>query len=191
MMNPSLEKQLDELGLGESAAPTLDQWRAFLGRVSETYSMSTDDEAAALLKSLREKSLAVLQKTAATLAENLALAQAVQDSVADAIMVVGTGGKLLSMNRRFRELFSIPAELATSDKADAVLEHLKSLVKDPEQLRTMVRTSVEQPNAVYTNTIDLKDGRRVDRYVAPVPNRDGNLYGRVICYREATSSAPG
>jgi PAS domain S-box-containing protein len=190
-MNPAMQPHLDALGLDESKAPTPDEWRAFLTRVSDALastraSEQRPDEAAALLKNMREKSLAVLQKNAAAVAENLALMTAVQESVADAIMVVGIGGKLLSMNRRFREMCTLPPELASTDRADAVLEHLKSIVKDPEQLRAMVRTSVEDPNAVYTNQIDLKDGRIFDRYVAPVPTRDGKLYGRVICYRDVT-----
>jgi PAS domain S-box-containing protein len=186
-----MQPHLDALALSESQAPTADQWRAFLARISEalpgaTASESRPDQAAELLKNLREKSLAVLQKNAAVLAENLALVTAVQESVADAIMVVGIGGKLLAMNRRFRDMCNLPEALAKAEKADAVLEHLKSIVKDPEQLRAMVKTSVDQPNAVYTNAIELKDGRVFDRYVAPVPTRDGGLYGRVICYRDVT-----
>jgi PAS domain S-box-containing protein len=186
-----MQPHLEALGLSESQPPTPDQWRAFLARISEalpgaTASESRPDQAAELLKNLRERSLAVLQKNAAALAENLALVTAVQESVADAIMVVGIGGKLLAMNQRFREMCNLPDELAKVEKADAVLEHLKSIVKDPEQLRAMVKISVDQPRAVYTNAIELKDGRVFDRYVAPVPTRDGGLYGRVICYRDVT-----
>jgi sigma-B regulation protein RsbU (phosphoserine phosphatase) len=63
---------------------------------------------------------------------------------------------------------------------------LKTIVKDPESLRAMVRTSVEKPGAVYTNDIELKDGRTFERYVAPVLMPNGALYGRVICYLDAT-----
>lgn len=119
-------------------------------------------------------------------AENLALATAVQEAVAEAIMVVGSGGRLLAMNRRFREMCELPDSLHAATRADDILEHLKSLVKDPESLRTMVRTSVAQPGAVYTNDIELKDGRTFERYVAPVLATDGALYGRLICYRDAT-----
>ena len=190
-MDPAMQPHLEALGLSESQAPTLEQWRAFLTRMSDALaggvaSEQRPDEAAVLLKNLRERSLAVLQKNAAALAESLALATAVQESVDDAIMVVGIGGKLLSMNGRFREMCNLPEELAATDRADAVLEHLKTIVKDPEQLRAMVKTSVDKPNAVYTNAIELKDGRVFDRYVAPVPTRDGKLYGRVICYRDVT-----
>ena len=120
------------------------------------------------------------------LLERLALANAVFETVAEAIMVVGAGGRLLAMNRRFREMCGLPAALESATHADAILEHLKTIVKDPESLRAMVRTSVQQPGAVYTNDIELKDGRTFERYVAPVHTSTGTFYGRLICYRDAT-----
>ena len=176
-MDPLLVNQLADNGLSADAPPPAPAWQTFLTAVSTVYTEQLRE---------REQSLATLQRNAAEMAENLSLVTAIQETVAEAIMVVGTGGQLLAMNGRFREMCKLPPELATATRADAILEHLKSIVTDPESLRAMVRTSVLQPGAVYTNDIELKDGRTFERYVAPVIARDGTLYGRLICYRDAT-----
>lgn len=180
-MDELLERQLRDLGLSERAAPSAPEWQRFLAAVSAAYERAGRADSDTRSESAEER-----QRSAAVLAENLALANAVLETVAEAIMVVGTGGRLLATNRRFRELCNLPPELANATHADAILEHLKSIVKDPESLRTMVRTSVEKPGVVYTNDIELKDGRTFERYVAPVLMPSGALYGRVICYLDAT-----
>ena len=180
-MDELLERQLRDLGMSEQAAPSAPEWQRFLAAVSAAYERAGRADSDTRSESAEER-----QRSAAVVAENLALANAVLETVAEAIMVVGTGGRLLATNRRFRELCNLPPELANAIHADAILEHLKTIVKDPESLRAMVRTSVEKPGAVYTNDIELKDGRTFERYVAPVLMPNGALYGRVICYLDAT-----
>jgi serine phosphatase RsbU (regulator of sigma subunit) len=180
-MDELLERQLRDLSMSERAAPSAPEWQRFLAAVSAAYERAGRADSDAWSESAEER-----QRSAALLAENLALANAVLETVAEAIMVVGTGGRLLATNRRFRELCNLPPELANATHADAILEHLKTIVKDPESLRAMVRTSVEKPGVVYTNDIELKDGRTFERYVAPVLMPSGALYGRVICYLDAT-----
>lgn len=180
-MDELLERQLRDLGMSERAAPSAPEWQRFLAQVSAAY-----ERAGRADRDTRSESAEERQRSAAVLAENLALANAVLETVAEAIMVVGTGGRLLATNRRFRELCNLPPELTNATHADAILEHLKTIVKDPESLRAMVRTSVEKPGVVYTNDIELKDGRTFERYVAPVLMPSGAFYGRVICYLDAT-----
>jgi len=180
-MDELLERQLRDLGLGQRVAPSAAEWERFLATVSEAY-----ERAGRADRDARSQSAEELQRSAAALAENLALANAVLETVAEAIMVVGAGGRLLAMNKRFREMCNLPATLESATHADAILDHLKTIVKDPESLRAMVRTSVQQPGAVYTNDIELKDGRTFERFVAPVYTATGTFYGRLICYRDAT-----
>lgn len=114
-----------------------------------------------------------------------ALMEAVTETSIDGVLVVDTAGRVLLVNERFRELWRLPGSTAGADDA-SLLGSAMELIVDPEAFLSRVRQLYGDPYARSRDEIELKDGRTLDRYSAPVRSPNGTYLGRVWFFRDIT-----
>ncbi|MFI5363936.1 MAG: ATP-binding protein [Elusimicrobiota bacterium] len=114
------------------------------------------------------------------------LLQARNEASIAGLLVVDGAGRILAVNRRFREMWGIPGPLLTL-KSDAPIQRLlaKQTAAPEEYLGRVVRL-YRHRNERCHQTISLRDGRIFDRYSAPVVGDDGFYYGRYWSFKDVT-----
>ncbi|MFZ0694008.1 MAG: PAS domain S-box protein, partial [Alphaproteobacteria bacterium] len=108
------------------------------------------------------------------------------ESSPDAILVVDAHGRMVSFNRRFLNLWSIPPEIAQSRDDAAALASVRDKLKDPEKFFANVRHLYEHPKEHVRDQIELKDGRILDRYSAGMHDAANKYLGRIWFFRDIT-----
>ena len=114
------------------------------------------------------------------------LLEAQSEAALDGILMVDRAGKILSFNRRFIEMWGIPAEVISSRSDAAALRAVEDNLVHPEEFLARIAYLYEHPDEPSREEVLLKDGRTFDRYSAPVRSTDGAYYGRVWFFRDIT-----
>ena len=104
----------------------------------------------------------------------------------DGILVVDKNGKKILQNQRTIDLFSIPERIVDDGDDEAERRWVTGTTIEPEKFVEKVRWLYSHPDEVSRDEIELKDGRVVDRYTAPVIGHDGTYYGRIWVFRDIT-----
>jgi PAS domain S-box-containing protein len=107
------------------------------------------------------------------------------DAAIDGILVAH-GGKVLSMNGRYAELFRVPDELRPLERCQEMLEWCIAQVADPEGYQEKIALLRADPETVMRDEITLVDGRVLDRYSAPLRGPEAAFYGRIWVIRDIT-----
>jgi PAS domain S-box-containing protein len=114
------------------------------------------------------------------------LLEAQSEASIDGILVVGEDGRILSFNRRYAEMWNVPARVLQQHSDDAALAFVRDQLADPEEFLWRVENLYRHPDECSREEIQLKDGRTFDRFSAPVRSPDGRHYGRVWFFRDVT-----
>lgn len=114
-----------------------------------------------------------------------------QETSLDAILMVDQGGRILSFNRKFTELWGIDEALARTGEDEPVLHAVVGQMKDPEAFLAKVRYLYEQKDEHSYDELETNDGRTIDRYSAPVIGPNDQLLGRIWYFREVTERRRG
>jgi PAS domain S-box-containing protein len=109
-----------------------------------------------------------------------------QDASIDGILVVDGNGRMISFNRRFVDMWSIPQEVIESKSDECALQSVIDKLADPEEFMGKVKHLYEAQKEISRDDITLKDGRMFDRYSAPMLGAGGKYYGRVWYFRDIT-----
>jgi PAS domain S-box-containing protein len=112
----------------------------------------------------------------------------------DGILVVNAEGKVVSHNRRFLEVWRIPAaevpdlpvDLAIGVPEELLLSRALDRVKDPEAFSKQVQEIYADPSANGHGETELKDGRILERYSTVLRNEDGKYLARAWFFRDIT-----
>jgi PAS domain S-box-containing protein len=112
--------------------------------------------------------------------------EAIAEAAIDGILVVDAGGQMVYFNHRFVEMWHIPPDVVASRSDRAALEAVRDQLVDPELFRRRVVYLYEHPTEESSDELALKDGRVLDRYSAPVTDREGVPRGRVWFFRDIT-----
>jgi len=115
-----------------------------------------------------------------------AFLEAQANSTIDGILVVGPNGQRLLHNQRFVDLLRVPAELLASKEDRPMLEYALTLFKNPDSFLAKVSHLYQNPSETSRDELELKDGRVIDRYSAPVIDKEGAYYGRIWTFRDIT-----
>ncbi|HEY8994772.1 MAG TPA: PAS domain S-box protein [Lacunisphaera sp.] len=110
------------------------------------------------------------------------------DSAIDGILVVDNFGRKVLQNDRMLEVWGIPPEIA-QDKDDArQVRFVTTRTKDPRQFADKVAYLYSHPDEISRDLIELVDGTVLDRYSAPVRDKEGKHYGRIWTFRDITET---
>jgi diguanylate cyclase (GGDEF)-like protein/PAS domain S-box-containing protein len=111
--------------------------------------------------------------------------QSILESTADGILVVDRGGKIVSFNQRFAQIWDIPPEDLSRQDDATLIARLVAQVEQPDQFVTRIRQIYSHPEAESFDHLAFKDGRVIERYSAP-HRLDGNAVGRAWSFRDIT-----
>lgn len=117
--------------------------------------------------------------------KNLILTTQLEASI-DGILVVDENGRVLSHNRRFAEMWSIPPGLIQRGDDRELLQAVLHQLTDPEMFLERVQHLYAQCRETSHDEIPLKGGRTFDRYTAPMFGAEDRYYGRVWYFRDVT-----
>jgi len=116
--------------------------------------------------------------------------QATLESTADGILVVDLDGKIVAHNRRFQEIWHLPASMiaANSDAAGRrnLIQHVQSQLINPQFFVDGIQERYAEPQSDSFDILNFKDGRVIERYSIPL-RLDGRSVGRVWSFRDVTA----
>jgi PAS domain S-box-containing protein len=107
-----------------------------------------------------------------------------QEVSPDGILIVDKNGKILEYNKKFQEIWGIPDDLLLSRSDDPVLTSILDSVVDSEEFLSRVRYLYAHPEEKSFEEINLRHGRVLERFSAPMFGDNGEYYGRVWFFRE-------
>lgn len=109
-----------------------------------------------------------------------------QETSLDGILVVDEKGSIISLNRRFAEMWGIPPEIIEARNGEPAFQFIATQTDDTEGFLARVRYLDKHIEEKSQEEILLKDGRVFDRYSAPMNGPDWQGYGRVWYFRDIT-----
>ncbi|MDB6059725.1 MAG: multi-sensor hybrid histidine kinase, partial [Verrucomicrobiales bacterium] len=119
------------------------------------------------------------------LQRSLSLLHATIDATADGILVVDTERRLVQVNRKFGQLWHLPAELISLYDDGRLLSLVGDQVKDPVAFREQVERVYKSPECESVDLLEFKDGRTFERYSCPQYLGE-KVVGRVWSFRDIT-----
>jgi PAS domain S-box-containing protein len=122
--------------------------------------------------------------------ERLAFSNAVLltqlDNSPDGVLVVNPEGRISLFNRRFAEMWQVPAASLESGSAEAVLEKLRERVRAPERPAVLPTSHDEPPASPRWEELRLEDGRYFSVTATPLIGGEGKHVGRAWYFHDAT-----
>lgn len=103
------------------------------------------------------------------------------------ILMVDPGGRMLTFNRRFIEMWDIPGEVVESRSDEGAIASVLDRLVDPDGFLARIRYLYDHPEEESEDELLLKDGRIFGRHSAPVRGTDGAHFGRVWYFRDVTA----
>ncbi|UPT73391.1 MAG: PAS domain-containing sensor histidine kinase [Elusimicrobiota bacterium] len=114
------------------------------------------------------------------------LLDALNEASINGVLVVDAGGRILSVNKRFIEMWGLAPEALASGCDETALEAVLGKIVDAKGFLERVRHLYGHPDETSSDEILLRDGRVFWRWSAPVLGKDGRRYGRVWHFRDNT-----
>jgi PAS domain S-box-containing protein len=183
-----VQAALDELRRGEAVDLEAWCWRAAEGPAAVCLvaaPLELNDPRAVsycLVRDITDQRLAAEEHARA-----LSLHQATLKSTTDGLLVVDPGGRVLSFNQRFLEMWGIPAAAAASGRDADLLDAVLYQLVDAAGFLRRVAELYGDLDASGCDEIHLRDGRVFERYSQP-QRHAGRSVGRVWSFRDVTES---
>ena len=114
--------------------------------------------------------------------------EALLNTTIDGILIIDKNGKKVFQNERTIEIFNIPREYADNIDDQEQLNYVVSVNKNPEQFVQKVLYLYDHPEETSEDEVELKNGKVLYRYSAPVLSKDKYNYGRIWMFRDITES---
>jgi PAS domain S-box-containing protein len=110
--------------------------------------------------------------------------RATLDSTGDGILVVDNRQTIITTNNQFIEMFKVPRIWIAQKNDNPVLEHVTSLMVEPEAFLAKV-INLYASAQMDRDVLRLKDGRIIERYSEPLMLQN-QVSGRVWSFRDVT-----
>jgi PAS domain S-box-containing protein len=120
------------------------------------------------------------------LATKTAFLVAQTEACLDGILVVDAQQNKIFQNRQFADFWQIPQHIFEQSSDEGTLRFVVDCAKNPEEFLARVNHLYAHPNETAREEIELKSGRILDRYSAPVKDSNGNYHGRIWTFRDVT-----
>jgi two-component system, cell cycle sensor histidine kinase and response regulator CckA len=130
--------------------------------------------------------ITAIKEAEQNLSSTLSLLDAALESTEDGILVINRTGKITKMNKKFLEMWQIPAELAILPEDKTLLQYAVKQLADPQAFLFKVRELYDAPADISFDEIEFFDGRVFERYSQP-QWLDKQIVGRVWSFRDVTS----
>lgn len=107
------------------------------------------------------------------------------NQVATGILVVDSKRRIVSLNRKFIEMWHLPKDIVVSQDDNQALAFVSEQLEAPKRFFVEVSTLYKQLNLEIHDAINFKDGRRFERYTQPLWIEGENI-GRIWSFRDIT-----
>ncbi|MSN24270.1 MAG: PAS domain S-box protein [Geobacter sp.] len=115
----------------------------------------------------------------------LSLMESTLESTADGIVVFDKDMNISIYNRQYCKMWRVPESLAEKKSANCINDSIRSKLINPDEFNGHTCHLFDCPTSVYHDVLHLKDGRVIERDCTP-QSVDGEVVGRVSCYRDIT-----
>lgn len=112
--------------------------------------------------------------------------RATLESTEEGILVVEPTGNVVTYNQKFKEIWKLPDSVLQSGKDSKLIEFVLDQVNNPEEFQSKIAELYKNPNLKTDDTIDLKDGRTLERH-SELQKLQGKNAGRVWSFRDVTA----
>lgn len=112
--------------------------------------------------------------------------QTQQETSLDAILVVDENQRIISYNQQFSHLWRLSPQVLKTGLDAPVLKAVTEQINDPEAFFAHIQYLYQHRDLKEREELQLKDGRIIDRYSAPITGDNGTYYGRVWYFRDIT-----
>ena len=112
--------------------------------------------------------------------------QTQQETSLDALLVVDENGQIISYNQQFIDLWRLSPQLVSARLDVPVLQSVADQVENSDAFIAQVQYLNGHRNDKSREELQLKDGRIIDWYSAPMTGADSKYYGRVWYFRDIT-----
>jgi diguanylate cyclase (GGDEF)-like protein/PAS domain S-box-containing protein len=109
------------------------------------------------------------------------------EAAPDGIYAVDAGGRILSFNRRFAEMFAIALATLEKGQACAIRDHTAAMVKNPESYLARIAYLNGHPGETGNDALELQDGRIIERHSVSIQAPGQENLGRVWFCRDVTA----
>lgn len=121
-----------------------------------------------------------------TLQRTNSLLRAQQEASIDGILIIDENHSVSWYNRRFAEIWEIPAEIAVLPNDRCLLSILLTKVADAATFLHKVPQLNQSSTLESADELHLKDGRILDCYSKPLISDKGDYFGRIWFFRDIT-----
>jgi two-component system NtrC family sensor kinase len=156
------------MDIESSTSAVRDEARSIVGFIAVQRVVTADKRAARELR---------VQQAALAIERDLSL---------DGILVMDDRSRVVSFNRRFKEMWRLSTECLESRDDTVLLEAIIGQLAGPVQFLQRVHEFYNRRDEVAHDEVVLNDGRIFDRYSVPTSARDSGYYGRVWYFRDVT-----
>jgi len=130
--------------------------------------------------------ITVRKRAEEELQRKTALLEAQMDSSLEGVVVVDKTGRKTLQNERANEVFQMPRSVAEDLDDEQQVRWVAEQVADPTGFLAKVRFLFAHTSETCRDELELKDGRVLDRYTAPLWGKNGQYFGRVWTFRDIT-----
>jgi len=114
------------------------------------------------------------------------LLQTAIENSPNGFLVVGVDARVLASNRRFFDMWKIPAGASTTKLDGALLETMSAALKHPGRFRASMEHLDRQTEEKLQDEIEFLDGRIFERHAAALRDPNGGVLGRMYFLRDIT-----
>jgi diguanylate cyclase (GGDEF)-like protein/PAS domain S-box-containing protein len=106
----------------------------------------------------------------------------------DGILVVDANRHMISCNRRFAEIWRLPAEMLNpGDDGNARRNHMLAQITAPDVYIARIQYLVAHPDEIGEDEVVTTDGRTLERYTRTLISSSGERLGRIWFFGDVTA----